>query len=53
VALAIIDVFQRLNGLELAADELDAVDTIQSVAAGDLTEEQLAESIAANSASIP
>ena len=52
VALAVIDVFLRLNGLELTADELDAVATIQSLAAGDLTEDQLAEWIAANSASI-
>lgn len=50
VAPAIIDVFLRLNGLELTADELDAVDTIQSLAAGDLTERQLAERIAADSA---
>lgn len=42
-ALAIIDVFLRLNGLELTANEMDAVDSIQSLAAGDLSEEQLAE----------
>jgi len=46
VALAIVDVFLRLNGSELTADEMDAVDTIQSLAAGDLTEGQLAEWIA-------
>jgi death-on-curing protein len=50
IALAIIDVFLRMNGLELTADEMDAVDTIQSLAAGDLTEDQLAEWISANSA---
>jgi len=50
VALAIIDVFLRMNGMALTADELDAVSTIQSLAAGDLTEDQLAEWIAANSA---
>jgi death-on-curing protein len=49
VALAIIDVFLRLNGLELAADEMDAVDTIHSLATGDLTEESLAEWLAAHS----
>ena len=49
VALAIIDVFLRMNGLELTADELDAAETIQSLAAGERTEEQLAEWIAANS----
>jgi len=52
VALAIIDVFLRMNGLELTADEMDAVDTIQSPAAGDLTEDQLADWIAANSAAL-
>ena len=41
-----------MNGLELTADELDAVDTIQSLAAGDLTEEQLADWIAAHSAAL-
>jgi death-on-curing protein len=50
VALAIIDVFLRMNGMELTADEPDAVSTIQSLAAGDLTEDQLAEWISANSA---
>jgi death-on-curing protein len=50
VALAIIDVFLRLNGLELMADELDAVDAIQALAAGDITEDQLADWIAVHSA---
>jgi death-on-curing protein len=49
-ALAIVDVFLQLNGMELTADELDAVSTIQSLAAGELTEDQLAEWIDANSA---
>jgi death-on-curing protein len=49
VALAIIDVFLRMNGMALTADELDAVSTIQSLAAGDLTEDELAEWLAANS----
>jgi len=53
VALAIIDVFLRMNGLELTADEMDAVDTIQSLAAGDLTEDQLAEWITANTTVLP
>ena len=52
VALAIIDVFLRLNGAELTADEMDSVDTIQSLAAGDLTEEQLTDGIAAHSAAL-
>jgi death-on-curing protein len=50
VALAVIDVFLRINGLALTADELDAVSTVQSLAAGDLTEDELAEWIATNSA---
>ena len=49
-ALAIIDVFLRMNAMALTADELDAVSTIQSLAAGELTEDQLADWIAANSA---
>ena len=50
VALAIIDVFLRMNGMALTADELDTVSTIQSLAAGELTEDHLADWIAANSA---
>jgi death-on-curing protein len=52
VALAIVDVFLRLNGSELTADEMDAVDTIQALAAGDLTEEQLTQWIAGNTAPV-
>ena len=51
-ALAIMDVFLRTNGLHLTANEFDAVDTVQSLAAGDLGEDQLAEWIAANSAAL-
>jgi death-on-curing protein len=49
VALAIIDVFLRINGHELAADETDAVATIQSLAAGDLTEDDLTHWVTENS----
>jgi prophage maintenance system killer protein len=49
---AIVDVFLRLNGFELTADELDAVDTIQALAAGDLGEDELAAWISAHSAPI-
>ena len=49
VALAIIDVFLRMNGLTLTADETDAVVTIQALAADELTEEELADWIAAHS----
>lgn len=46
IALAIIDVFLLLNGLELNAEEPDAADTIQALAAGEITEDALAEWIA-------
>jgi death on curing protein len=48
MALAVIDVFLQLNGRELLAEEVDAADTMQCVASGDLTEEQLADWIAAH-----
>jgi death on curing protein len=48
VALAIIDVFLRMNGLTLDADEMDAVLTIQMLAAGELSEDALADWIAAH-----
>jgi death on curing protein len=51
VALAVIDVFLQLNGRELLAEEVDAANTMQGVAAGDLAEEQLADWIAARAAS--
>jgi death on curing protein len=49
VALAIVDVFLRLNGHVVTADEVDAAATIQSLAAGDLTEDELAVWIADHS----
>jgi death-on-curing protein len=52
VALAVIDVFLQLNGRELLAEEVDAANTMQRVAAGDFTEEQLAEWIAAHAADL-
>lgn len=48
IALAIVDVFLCMNGSALTADEMDAAATIQALAAGDLTEDELAEWIAAN-----
>jgi hypothetical protein len=50
VALAIIDVFLRMNELALAAEEPVAVKTIRLLAAGKLIDEQLSEWIEANSA---
>jgi death-on-curing protein len=52
VALAIIDVFLRMNGLQLTAAEADAVETVQSLAAGDLTEDALADWITEHSATV-
>lgn len=49
IALAIVDVFLRMNGLELAAAETDAVDTVLRLAAGELGEDDLARWIEANS----
>lgn len=49
VALAIIDVFLRLNGRELTATEENAASTIQELAAGELTEAALADWIDSNS----
>jgi death on curing protein len=40
--------FLRLNGLRLAADQVDAVRTMEDVAAGEITEDQLATWILAN-----
>ena len=48
VALAVIDVFLRMNGSELTASEPDAVVTLQALAAGELTEDALAEWIGSN-----
>ncbi len=48
VALAIMDVFLQLNGQELAAPEAAAASTLARVAAGDLTEGDLADWIAAH-----
>ncbi|GMR09171.1 MAG: type II toxin-antitoxin system death-on-curing family toxin [Gammaproteobacteria bacterium] len=48
VALATIDVFLMLNGQELVAEETDAALTIESLAAGELSEDELASWIEAN-----
>ena len=52
IALGVIDVFLQMNGRELLAEEVDAAHTMQSVAAGEFTEEQLAEWIAKHAAAI-
>jgi death on curing protein len=48
IALAIIDVFLQLNGSELIVGEENAVVTILALAAGDVSEAELAEWIAAH-----
>lgn len=48
LALVTIDVFLVANGYELTATEVEAVATITSLAAGEITEDQLAEWIEAN-----
>jgi len=48
ICLAAIDVFLQLNGYELLAEEADAVFVIEGLAAGKVTEEELARWIEAN-----
>lgn len=48
MALAIMDVFLQLNGHELAAPEAGAAGTLSRLAAGELTEGELAEWVAAH-----
>ena len=52
LALAVIDVFLQMNGAELAASEPDAVVTLQALAAGEMTEDGLAEWVAENLRSV-
>lgn len=48
MALAVMDVFLQLNGHELAAPEAGAARTLSRLAAGELTEGELADWIAAH-----
>ena len=48
IALAIIDVFLRLNGSELNAGEADAATTILALAAGEISESELGDWISAH-----
>lgn len=50
LALAVMDVFLQLNGRELTVIEANAVLTMQDVAAGNLSEEELAGWVRENSA---
>ena len=49
LALAVLDVFLRLNGLELRAAEPEAVDVMRALAAGEISEEALSAWISAAS----
>jgi len=51
-SLVVAELFLELNGYLLAASDTECVATFVQLAAGDLTEDQLAEWIAANSATI-
>lgn len=48
ITLVVIDVFLALNGFELVAAEADAVITIEALAAGDISEDELADWIETN-----
>jgi death-on-curing family protein len=48
LALTVIDVFLQINGAELTASEPDVVVTLQALAAGEITEDRLAEWVAEN-----
>jgi death-on-curing protein len=49
-SLVVAELFLELNGYELAAADAQCVTTFLALAAGDLTEDQLADWISANSA---
>ena len=53
LALAAMDVFLRMNGWQLIAAEEDAVLTVRAVAAGEMTEEELAAWVRRNCAPLP
>ena len=49
VALAAMDVFLAINDIDLIPDEAEAVVIVNSLAAGDMSQEELAEWLQANS----
>ena len=51
-SLVVAELFLELNGLELTASDAECVTTFLALAAGDLTEEALADWITAHSASL-
>ncbi len=48
IALVCMDIFLQLNGFELTADEVEAVDVIRTLAAGEMSEADLALWLEAN-----
>jgi death-on-curing protein len=50
ISLSAMDVFLQMNGYELTAQEAETVIVIQALAAGDMSEEDLAHWIEANAA---
>jgi death-on-curing protein len=52
LALAVLDVFLQLNGRELIAPEAEAAVVIRGLAAGEVSEAQLAKWIEENSAAV-
>ena len=51
-SLVVAELFLALNGLELTASDTECVTTILSLAAGEISEDELAEWIEANSAPV-
>jgi death-on-curing protein len=52
-SLVVAELFLGLNGVELTASDAECVRTFLALAAGDLTEEELTEWIAAHATAIP
>lgn len=52
ISLVAIDVFLQLNDYELAAEEAEAVIIIEGLAAGDMTEDELAHWIETNATAL-
>ena len=52
-SLVVAELFLELNGVELTANDTESVTTFLLLAAGELTEDALADWIAANSVSTP
>jgi death on curing protein len=53
VAFAVMDVFLRMNGMHLTADELEAATTIEQLAAGELDEPALARWVERHATALP